>query len=226
MNKDGGVTWNTDAESGKWGSTGLQLSSVLNELNESIKSESFLNFISEITGFKNLIVTKNINGVGFSFFHGMQPGAFLAPHTDHTRDLNKGAYHVANIIFYMSKEWDSNWGGGTTLFKPNINLATNVEFKPNRALIFMHSPISIHGVQKISNNADSRRFSIYYDFYTHDKQPFGHLNLKNTFSLHDSPHRFYLNKFYEYLYPRNSRYLKSHFSHLKNLLKFKITGKI
>lgn len=225
LNKGDGTRWNTMAESGKWGSTGVELPKSLETLNTILKSPKFIHFIEEITGFKNLKVTSNINGSSFSFFHAMQPGSFLAPHTDHTRDLNKGPYHVANIIFYMSKKWDPNWGGGTTIFSPKNKLQSDIEFRPNRALIFMHSPNSIHGTQGVSKDADYQRYSIYYDFYSSSNAPFDHLNLEKKIILNDSPHRFYLRKFYQYFLPQNSKYLKAHLSHFKNLLMYKITGK-
>lgn len=225
QNKGDGAQWNTIAESGKWGSTGFKLPQSLESLNAILKSPRFIHFIEEITGFKNLNVTSNINGSSFSFFHAMRPGSFLAPHTDHARDLNKGPYHVANIIFYMSKKWDPNWGGGTTLFSSKIQLQSDIEFRPNRALIFMHSPSSIHGTQEVSSDAEHPRYSIYYDFYSASNAPYDHLNLSTKINLNDSPHRFYLRKFYQYFLPRNSRYLKAHLAHFKNLWMYKLTGR-
>ncbi len=225
-NEGGGVRWNTVAEKGKWGSSGLILPESLVSLNETLKSDRFIRFIEEITGFQNLSVTSNINGRSFSFFHAMMPGSYLAPHTDHARDLNKGPYHVANIVFYMSKAWDPNWGGGTTLFSTKIELKSDIEFRPNRALIFMHSRESIHGTQEISNDAEITRYSIYYDFYSSSKSPYAHLSLNKKFILNDSPHRFYLKHFYEYFLPKNSRYLRAHLAHFKKLWVYKITGRL
>lgn len=213
-NKDNGKNWNTDAENGKWGSTGLDLPENLVMLDNFLKSESFIDFLEDISGFKGLKVTKNINGVGFSFFHSMKPGAFLIPHTDHTRDLNEGPYHVLNVIIYMSKEWDPNWGGGTTLFDKKVNLNTDVEYKPNRALIFMHSPHSIHGTQKISDLAKSQRFSTYYDYYSDASEPYKHLGIP-SFKLINSPHIFYLPKLSLYFKKENFRYAKMHLAHFK-----------
>jgi hypothetical protein len=214
LNQDKGKRWDTDAEKGKWGSTGLVLPPNLQRLNEYLSSSDLRSFLTSITGFKNLEVTSNINGLGFSFFHAMRPGSILAPHTDHTRDLNNGPYHVLNIIIYMSAEWDPNWGGGTTLFDRNVELASVVEYRPNRALIFMHSPFSIHGTSQISELAARDRFSIYYDFYTRDEQPYKHLDMTDI-KLLDSPHLFYLPKWWMYLKQSNRRYLKMHFSQMK-----------
>jgi hypothetical protein len=203
-----GKIFDTDVEK-KWGSTGLDLPKKLIEIQELIQSQEFLSLVEQITGFKNLTLTKDINGRGFSFFHVSEVGSYLGPHTDHTRDRHFGPYHVANIIIYASSEWGPDWGGGTTLFDKDANLKKIVEFKPNRALIFMHSPESIHGSQEVFNTAKTNRNSFYYDFYTDDKEPYKHTKFKNI-TLHSAPHLFYLNKKIDYLKPKNYKYSIQH----------------
>lgn len=216
-NREKGKTWNSDAEDGKWGSTGLAVPPRLAELDKFLGSEGLTSLLSRITGFTNLTVTSNINGVGFSFFHAMKPGSYLGPHTDHTRDLNNGPYHVLNIILYMSNEWDPNWRGGTTLFNEKVQLSGVVEYRPNRALIFMHSPHSIHGTERVSQLAGGNRFSIYYDYYTDDAKPYAHLGMPDV-KLLDSPHLFYLPKWWMYLKGPNRRYAKMHLAQVKQKL--------
>jgi hypothetical protein len=95
------------------------------------------------------------------------------------------------------------------LFDKNINLVKTVEYKPNRALFFMHSPQSIHGSQEVFKNAEVNRHSFYYDFYTDDENPYSHTIFKKT-SLHSAPHLFYLDKSTDYLKPKNFRYTLQH----------------
>lgn len=217
-NKNKGRTWNTLAEDGKWGSTGLELSPNLRLMDGFLKSKEFVEFLECLTGFKELVVTKNINGIGFSFFHAMKPGSFLAPHTDHTRDLNNGPYHVLNVILYLSESWDPNWGGATTLFDDKVNLKGTVEYRPNRALIFMHSPHSIHGTQRVSNLASFPRFTTYYDYYTNIPDPYSHLDVPD-FQLINSPHLFYLEKKSRFFKKENRHYISMHITHWKASLK-------
>lgn len=222
-NKTKGATWRSDAEDGKWGSTGLSVPPRLAELDAFLGSDVLKKLLSGISGFGNLEVTSNINGVGFSFFHAMEAGSYLGPHTDHTRDLNNGPYHVLNIILYMADAWDPNWGGGTTLFSENIRLDGVVEYRPNRALIFMHGPKTIHGTQRISSLASKNRLSIYYDYYTWDKNPYTHLGDPGV-PLLNSPHLFYLPNWLSYLKKPNRRYAKMHLAHLKEKLVHHIFG--
>lgn len=213
-NKEKGKTWNSEAEDGKWGSTGLDLPPNLKALDECLKSQKLIDLLEGISGFKGMRVTADINGVGFSFFHAMKSGSYLGPHTDHTRDLNNGPYHVLNVIIYMADDWDPNWGGGTMIFDRKVRLQSDVEYRPNRALVFMHHPDSIHGTQRISEQAKKLRFSTYYDYYTEDLEPYKHLGLPEV-KLLNSPHLFYLPRWTSYLKKENRRYTKMHLGHLK-----------
>jgi hypothetical protein len=209
----GGVKFSSEVEDGKWGSSGLVLSEELVTLGKFLQSTELRGMLESITGFKNLKITSDLNSSGYSFFHAMSSNSFLGPHTDHTVDMNGKSYHVLNIIIYASKEWDANFGGGTTIHDKKGKIFTDVEFKPNRALIFLHSPISIHGTQRISNYADKKRFSIYFDFYSDEVNPYIHLDLP-TFSKISSPHLFYFDNVFDYFKPRNRKYLglwKSHY---------------
>lgn len=215
--KAGGVTFNSDVEDGKWGSQGLKLSASLIELGEFLRSDNLRIFLKKITGFKELKITSDLNSSGYSFFHAMKPNSFLGPHTDHTVDMNGHSYHVLNIIIYASRKWDANWGGGTTIHTNDARIITDVEFRPNRALVFLHSPISIHGTQRIAEYAQGKRFSIYFDFYSDEKNPYEHLDMK-SFELIKSPHLFYLNSFWDYFKPKNKKYRHLWRSHYKAII--------
>ena len=225
INKNkGGVEFKTSVEDGKWGSSGLNLSTELIQLGNFLQSELLREKLELITGLRNLKITSDLNSSGYSFFHVMNSGSFLAPHTDHTVDMNGESYHVLNIIIYASKEWNPNFGGGTTLHDRYGKISSDIEFKPNRALIFLHSPISIHGTQRISKLADKKRYSIYFDFYSDESNPYSHLDLP-SFRKIKSPHLFYLGNFFEYLKPQNKKYYglwRSHFkAKILNILKIK-----
>ncbi|MBM4230106.1 MAG: 2OG-Fe(II) oxygenase [Gammaproteobacteria bacterium] len=225
-----GVSYETSVENGKWGSTKRVLPQELTEVKDVFSSSHFLRFIEEVTGFKKLSVTQDINGGGFSFFHAMAAGGYLGPHTDHTRDrtpewgnmYNNGAYHVANIIVYMSKMWSEEFGGGTQLYSDPVTVAATIPYKPNRALIFMHSTDSIHGTQRTALTAPPR-YSLYYDFYTREVTPFRHLGLEGL-SLHGSPHLFYLPSRREYFKLKNLKYTVQHLRGLLGKIHYNVFG--
>jgi Rps23 Pro-64 3,4-dihydroxylase Tpa1-like proline 4-hydroxylase len=212
-----GVQYNSLVEKDKWGSYGMKMPEVMIKLFNDLKSEKMLSFLNEVTGFENLKVVSNTNE-SLAFFHVMKPGSYLGPHLDHTVDPNiTENYHVLNIIIYVSKDWNPNWGGGTTIFNKSKSLASDVEFKPNRALIFMHAPNTIHGTQEISKLAQHERYSIYFDYYSDDNNPYKHLNLKYK-KLVPSNTRFFLPSKLDYLKSKNRGYLLSWLSFYKKSL--------
>lgn len=215
--KSKGVHYNSDVEKDKWGSYGMTMPEIMKQLFNDLKSDKTLEFLEEVTGFQNLKVVSDVND-SLAFFHVMKPGSYLGPHLDHTVDPNiRSNYHVLNIIIYVSKKWDANWGGGTTLYKESNNLASDVEFKPNRALIFMHGPNTIHGTQAISKIAEENRYSIYFDYYSNDKNPYAHLNIPQQ-KLVASNTRFFLPSKFDYLKTKNRGYLMSWLTYFKRSL--------
>lgn len=216
-NKNNGKSYNTEVESDKWTSQGNFLSNDLLAVGEYLKSDFLKDFLKDITGFK-VLNTSSFNSNNVGFFHLMKNNAYLGPHIDHMMDMdsNNVGYHVLNIIIYITKEWNPNWGGGTFFKNNSDNTFTDVEFKPNRAVVFMHSPISIHGTNRVTNTTDNKRISIYFDYYSNELNPYEHLGYK--FRLHNSPHLFYLPKFKDYFFKKNRKYLMHFMSHYKNKL--------
>jgi hypothetical protein len=214
-NKKNGKTYNTDVENDKWTSQGNPLSEELRDIGEYLQSEDIKSFLKDITGFK-VLRTSEFNSDNTGFYHLMKNNAYLGPHIDHMMDMgaNNVGYHVLNIIIYITSEWNPNWGGGTFFINNSDKTFTDVEYKPNRAVVFMHSPISIHGTSKVTNETNNKRISIYFDYYSNEENPYEHLGYK--FKLHKSPHLFYLPKITDYLKLKNRKYLFHFASHFKN----------
>lgn len=216
-NKKDGKTYTSDVEKDKWSSQGLSLTPYLKKVGEYLASEENRNWLTKITGFKNLSAVDDFNHKAIGFFSLMKKGSYLGPHIDHMYDMtgDKG-YHVLNIILYVSDKWNPNWGGNTTLKNRKTKNYASVEFKPNRALVFMHSPISEHGTSLLSKFSESNRMTIYFDYYSSNKNPYAHTNY--NFRLVKSPHIFFLPNFIDYLKPKNRKYLKLMLSHFKHQL--------
>lgn len=220
LNQKDGRVYKTKVEDNKWSSQGLTLSPFLKKMGDYLASEETLNFLQNITGFKNLNSVKGYNSDSIGFFSLMKKESYLGPHIDHMYDMTGNAgYHVVNIILYISEDWNPNWGGNTFLKNRKSKQYSSVEFKPNRALIFMHSPLSEHGTSKLSKFSLNPRISIYFDYYTNEVNPYSHLGLK--FNMAKSPHLFFLPNAVDYFKMENRKYLNFLISHrLKQLKEF------
>ena len=131
--------------------------------------------IKKIIGDIELISLSDIkNYGGYSPFHIMKNNGFLGSHIDHSRSTY-GDFHIANSIFYASPKWKSDNGGETILFnKSGLKIRKFISPKPNRLIIFLHTAESFHGVNTISCDNDTKRYTYYMDYYIKEK------NLENN----------------------------------------------
>ena len=93
-----------------------------------------------------------------------------------------------------------------------IFILKTIEYIPNRAVIFLHSPFTFHGVTKIQDNL-IKRSTIYVDYYSKNFSPYKHLklNFKNIWFKH--PTTFILHNFKDYFLKKNRTYLKKMIKH-------------
>ena len=212
INQEKGRSFNTDIEKNKWASKNeilsINLKSIINMLNDKF----FLNNLFKISGIKELFATTKGN-TALANYHEMYESGFLGTHVDHSSEPETGFPHVLNIILYLSKKWEKSWGGSTILANHNgTKIDKLVEYVPNRAVIFLHTPFTFHGVTEIKNN-HNKRSTIYVDYYSKNNDPYKHLslNFKNVWFKH--PTTFILPKLKDYFPKRNRVYLKKMIKH-------------
>ncbi len=207
-----GRSFNTDLEKNKWTSKNEILSKNLKLIIDELNKKEFIESLYKLTGITNLFSTTEGN-TSLANYHEMYSSGFLGTHVDHSSEPNSGFPHVLNIILYLSKEWESAWGGKTIFADKNgRKIEKLIDFVPNRAVIFLHTPFTFHGVTKIKNNP-IKRSTIYVDYYSKNKDPYNHLNLvfKNVWFKH--PTTFILPNYKDYFQIKNQSYLKKMIKH-------------
>lgn len=90
----------------------------------------------------------------------------IGPHLDNPKEFYAG-------LFYMKNHNDDSSGGNLTTHKfvgkpsfygksrvreENVNLIEEIEYKQNRLVVFLNSPLSIHGVTKRSKTNSYRKY--------------------------------------------------------------------
>ena len=114
-----------------------------------LNSQEFLKLISELTGLKEVYADVGLNGGGL---HIHKRDGKLNIHLDYSLHPKLKLERRLNIILYVTKEWDSSWGGGLQLWTHNEETnqpkecAKIVEVKFNRAVIFDTTQNSWHGL--------------------------------------------------------------------------------
>ena len=212
LSQNNGRSFNTNLEKNKWTSKNEILSKNLKLIIDELNKKDFLENLYKLTGITDLFSTTEGN-TSLANYHEMYESGFLGTHVDHSSEPNTGLPHVLNIILYLSKKWKTSWGGSTILANSNgSKIEKLVEFIPNRAVIFLHSPFTFHGVTNIKDNL-TKRSTIYVDYYSKNLKPYAHLklNFKNVWFKH--PTTFILPKLKDYFPKRNRVYLKKMIKH-------------
>lgn len=120
-------------------------------------SEDFLSTMSAITGIDALIGDPTLYGGGT---HENLHGQDLDPHIDFNYVPGGGAHRRVNLLIYLNRDWDSDWGGDIELHSDPRHPADNrisayrVDF--NRAVLFETNEHSWHGFPEIHLPEDLR----------------------------------------------------------------------
>lgn len=128
-----------------------------------LNSPAFVQSLSEVTGVQ-LIPDHGLHGAGW---HIQPSGGKLNVHLDYSIHPKLGLERRFNFIFYLTPNWDTNWGGNLELWSHDSEnnqpkeLVKTIENKFNRAVIFDTTYNSWHGFsQPINCPVDVYRKSI------------------------------------------------------------------
>jgi hypothetical protein len=206
---DSGRKFDTQHEKRKWISINDSLPELLSQLINALNAASWVANLQILSHIPELISTQCGNSQ-LGNYHLMEPGGFLAPHLDHAAEPDTGLPHVLNIILYLSEEWDSEYGGSTSFYdQRGKTLQSEVKFRPNRAVIFLHTPYSFHCVEEIRSDTPKPRKSLYVDYYSRSFEPYKGLKLPfpNKWFYHGTTFR--LPAWFDYLKAKNYQYSKA-----------------
>ncbi len=146
-------------------------------LDEYIQSREFLGWLERLTGIDELVYDPDYFGGGT---HENRHGQDLDPHVDFNKHPKTGLHRRLNLIVYLNREWDDEWGGAIEFHKdprlpPEQNEIEYVQPKFNRAVLFETTHWSWHGFERINlpeGDDDQRsRKSVALYFYSKTRPP-------------------------------------------------------
>ena len=82
-----------------------------------MNSSLFLNFLSELTGIKNLIPDPYLEGGGL---HQIMPGGKLGIHSDFNKHTKLKLDRRINVLLYLNRDWKEEYGGDFELWDTNM----------------------------------------------------------------------------------------------------------
>ena len=143
------------------------IKATINELN----SPAFLEWLSVITGIKNLQKDDALEGGGI---HQSTRGGFLNMHADFTvHPHHRNWQRRVNVLVYLNEDWKEDWGGKLELWDRNMK-ACEESVTPifNRCVIFNTDADSYHGhplPMTCPEGTFRRSIALYY--YTIEENP-------------------------------------------------------
>jgi hypothetical protein len=143
------------------------IKATINELN----SPEFLQWLSAITGIRNLQKDDGLEGGGI---HQSTRGGFLNIHADFTvHPHHRNWQRRVNVLVYLNKDWQEQWGGKLELWDKKMK-ACEEQVLPvfNRCVIFNTDADSYHGHPETMTCPEGvfrRSIALYY--YTEEKNP-------------------------------------------------------
>ena len=92
----------------------------IKQLFDFMNSNSFLEFLQKITSIEEKLVSdKDLNGGGL---HEIKDGGKLKIHTDFSRHPTLDLDRRINILIYLNKNWDKNYGGDLEFWNQDMSL--------------------------------------------------------------------------------------------------------
>ena len=151
-----------------------QIGPAYRRLDDLLRSQDFLKFLSSITGIPELLYDPAYIGGGT---HENLEGQDLDIHVDFNLHPRTHLHRRLNLILFLNPEWKEEWGGCLQLHRnpwvpPAEDQIVTIEPLLNRMAIFETSEVSWHGFRRIQlppeRKALSRR-SIAVYFYTKNR---------------------------------------------------------
>lgn len=143
----------------------INLQPVTRALIHNLNSEPFLNFLEKLTGIKGLIPDPYLSGGGL---HKIPRGGKLGVHVDFNEHATMNVYRRLNVLVYLNKDWQEEWGGHFELWdEKRLGPVKRVLPIFNRMAIFTTTSTSFHGHPEPLNCPEDRnRISLALYYYT------------------------------------------------------------
>ena len=110
-----------------------------------LNSDIFLNYLNSITDIEETLISDPyLSGAGY---HEVKSGGVLKVHVDFNKHPTMNLDRRLNLLLYLNKDWEDDWGGCLELYdKNNLNLPL-VSVKPdfNTCVIFSTTSFTYHG---------------------------------------------------------------------------------
>ena len=132
---------------------------ILKKITFALQDSRVIELVSKITLIKDQIPDPTLYAGGLS---SMNFGHHLGPHIDNSHDASRKYYRTLNLLYYVSPDWNINYGGNLELWDKNVSQNVTIESKFNRLVLMETTPSSWHSVSKVVIDKSRNCVSNYY----------------------------------------------------------------
>jgi Rps23 Pro-64 3,4-dihydroxylase Tpa1-like proline 4-hydroxylase len=117
--------------------------------------------LGRICGIDGLMPDEHLYAGGISV---MDEGHFLNPHIDNSHDKDRRAYRVLNLLYYVTPDWQADYGGNLELWDagPRRAPVRTIPSLGNRLVVMATTRDSWHSVSRVTHRGSRRCISNYY----------------------------------------------------------------
>ncbi|MEA2197364.1 MAG: hypothetical protein QOJ25_1415 [Solirubrobacteraceae bacterium] len=147
---------------------------------------TFIDFLGELTGIAGLVPDPYFEGGGL---HQSLAGGHLNIHVDFNRHPATGLDRRLNVLLYLNRDWDEEWGGALELWSPDMQRCEQ-RIAPhfNRLVVFSTTERSFHGhPHKLACPPDRTRRSLALYYYSNGRPEEGGVEASTHNTLWGEP---------------------------------------
>ena len=115
--------------------------------------------VASITGIRDMVGDPQLYAGGIS---AMTKGHFLNPHIDNSHDAETRRYRVLNLLYYVTPQWSSEFGGNLELWDEAVRQRMEIPSLFNRLVIMETNQTSFHSVNEVKAAGSRCCVSNYY----------------------------------------------------------------
>lgn len=133
---------------------------ILEEIIYAFQDQRIVKFISEICNLPEIYPDENLYAGGISM---MGYENYLNPHLDNSHDKDRNHWRVLNLLYYVTPEWEENYGGNLEIWPDGIKKDQIViHSKFNRLAVMATHQESWHSVSPVVHKGVRCCVSNYY----------------------------------------------------------------
>lgn len=128
----------------------------------------FVSALEALTGIEGLVPDPHLRGGGL---HEIRQGGLLGVHADFNVHPRLKLYRRLNLLVYLNRDWDENWGGALELWsRDGQRCVRAIPPHFNRMVLFDTSNFSYHGHPRpLACPPERTRKSIALYYYSHER---------------------------------------------------------